>query len=69
VRRDEGRLHLTDNGNYILDCGIAPLDRPAELEREIRAVPGVVGTGLFLDMKPTVLLGLDNNRVEVREAT
>lgn len=68
VRRDEGRLHLTDNGNYILDCGIAPLDRPAELERNLLAIPGVVGTGLFLDMKPTVLLALDNNRVEVREA-
>ncbi|MEX0676060.1 MAG: ribose-5-phosphate isomerase RpiA [Pirellulales bacterium] len=68
VRRDEGRLHLTDNGNYILDCGIAPLDRPGDLERDLRAIPGVVGTGLFLDMKPTVLVWMDDNRVEVREA-
>jgi ribose 5-phosphate isomerase A len=68
VRLDEGRLHVTDNGNYILDCDIEPLARPAELERDIRAIPGVVGTGLFLDMKPTVLLGLDNDRVEVRQA-
>ena len=68
VRLDEGRLHVTDNGNYILDCEIAPLERPAELERNILAIPGVVGTGLFLDMKPTVLLGLADGRVEVRQA-
>lgn len=67
VRIDEGRLHVTDNGNYIVDCGIGPLAQPEELERNILAIPGVVGTGLFLNMKPTVLLGLDNNRVEVRE--
>jgi ribose 5-phosphate isomerase A len=67
LRRDGDKPHVTDNGNYILDCRIAPLDRPQELEREILAVPGVVGTGLFLDMRPTVLVGI-GNRVEVREA-
>jgi ribose 5-phosphate isomerase A len=67
LRRDDGKPHLTDNGNYILDCRIAPVDRPDELERNILAIPGVVGTGFFLNMKPTVLLGTDDGRVEVRE--
>jgi ribose 5-phosphate isomerase A len=66
LRRDGDKPHVTDNGNYILDCRIAPLDRPHELERDILAVPGVVGTGLFLDMRPTVLVGT-GDRVEVRE--
>lgn len=66
LRRDGDEPHVTDNGNYILDCRIAPLDRPHKLEQDILAIPGVVGTGLFLDMRPTVLVGT-GDRVEVRE--
>ena len=68
LRRVAEEPYLTDNGNYIVDCRIAPLDRPEELERNIRAIPGVAGTGLFLGMKPTVLVGMSDDRVEVREA-
>jgi ribose 5-phosphate isomerase A len=67
LRHTASGPYVTDNGNYILDCRIAPLDRPEELDRDILAIPGVVGTGLFLNMKPTVLLGT-GERVEVREA-
>jgi ribose 5-phosphate isomerase A len=55
-RLQEGRLFLSDNGHPILDCRIAPLRQPAELEQAIRAIPGVVGTGLFLGMAHTVLI-------------
>jgi ribose 5-phosphate isomerase A len=44
----DGRLFVTDNGNHILDCRTGPIDDPARLEAAIRAIPGVVGTGLFL---------------------
>jgi len=54
-----GRLFVTDNGNHILDCGIKPLADPASFEAEVRAIPGVVGTGLFLGMADTVLVGDD----------
>lgn len=59
VRRDdrhEGRPFVTDNGNLILDCGIDPPDDPAAFERAIRAIPGVVDTGLFLGTADVVLL-------------
>jgi ribose 5-phosphate isomerase A len=67
LRLDGDKPYLSDNGNCILDCRVAPLERPEELEREIRAIPGVVGTGLFLGMRPTVLVG-KGDCVEVREA-
>jgi ribose 5-phosphate isomerase A len=51
------RLFVTDNSNHILDCEIAPIARPVELEAKIRAIPGVVATGLFLGMADTVLIG------------
>jgi ribose 5-phosphate isomerase A len=53
----DGQLFTTDNGNNILDCGVSPIRDPAELEARIRAIPGVVGTGLFLGMADTVLTG------------
>jgi ribose 5-phosphate isomerase A len=55
----DGRLFQSDNGNAILDCGTGPIARPAELEAAIRAIPGVVGTGLFLGMADMVLIGDD----------
>jgi ribose 5-phosphate isomerase A len=57
----DGRLFLTDNGNYILDCQIGPIPDATRLEQEIRAIPGVVGTGLFLGMADTVLVGDRND--------
>lgn len=48
---------LTDNGNHILDCAIDPIVDAKKLELEIRAIPGVVGTGLFLGMAHRVFVG------------
>ena len=50
----------TDNGNYILDCKIGPLIDPFDFEARAEAIPGVVGTGLFLGMASVVLVGDDN---------
>jgi ribose 5-phosphate isomerase A len=54
---EDGRPALTDNNNHILDCGTDPIPDAARLEADIRAIPGVVGTGLFLGMAGTVLVG------------
>jgi ribose 5-phosphate isomerase A len=59
------RRFITDNGNYILDCQVNALANPAETEARILAIPGVVGTGLFLGMAHTVLIQ-DGDRVDVR---
>jgi ribose 5-phosphate isomerase A len=56
----DGKRALTDNGNYILDCAIprtALILRPAEIEAKILAIPGVLGTGLFLGMTDVLLVG------------
>ncbi len=56
LRTADGTPFVTDNGNLILDCDIAPLDDPAALERAIRGIPGVVDTGLFLGTASLVLV-------------
>lgn len=57
---ENGAPFFTDNGNYILDCMIAPILHPEQFEEHVRAIPGVVGTGLFLGMADLVLVGDDD---------
>ena len=58
---------VTDNGNNILDCGTNPIGDAAALEANIRNIPGVVGTGLFLRLADTVLVGSGNEFRMVEE--
>ena len=58
-----GQLFVTDNGNHILDCAVEPIPDPPAFEAHARAIPGVVGTGLFLGMADTVLVGDDAFRL------
>jgi ribose 5-phosphate isomerase A len=63
----DGKPFVTDNGNCILDCAVGPIADAAALEASLRAIPGVVGTGLFLGMADAVLVGdEDFNLVEER---
>jgi len=60
VRREGtgGAPFTTDGGHYILDCRFhGAMADPHDAERTLRARPGVVGTGLFLDMRPEVIVG------------
>ena len=64
-REVDGKLYVTDNGNHILDVAVSRIPSPAEFERSILEIPGVVGTGLFVRMAHTVLIQ-DGDKVEVR---
>lgn len=59
LRMDEqDEPFISDGGHYILDCRFAEgiLD-PHFVDRELRARPGVIETGLFLGMAPEVIVG------------
>ena len=62
------RPFITENGNIILDCVLPePLPDPVaarELHRRLRAIAGVVDTGLFLGTASEVLVGHPDGRVE-----
>lgn len=61
----DGKPYRTDNGNAILDLRApGPLEHPQELERELRAITGVVETGLFIGMTRRVFVGLPDDKVE-----
>jgi ribose 5-phosphate isomerase A len=56
LRTSAGVPVVTDNGNHIADCAVRAIEAPAAFARDLRAVPGVVDTGLFLGTTDLVLV-------------
>ena len=69
LREDgSGRVYRTDNGNEILDCAFAAgIPDPAETERRLAGIPGVVESGLFVGMADVVVIGDETGDCEVLE--
>ena len=65
VRRRDGTEARTDNGNALLDCrapeGIAD---PAALDAVVALMPGVVDTGLFVDLADLAILGASDGTLQ-----
>jgi ribose 5-phosphate isomerase A len=59
LREGKGKVGpiITDNGNVILDVDFGLIRRPAELARNLKAISGVVETGLFVDMADAAYFG------------
>lgn len=55
-RRDSDDAYITDGGHYILDCAFGAIAAPAPLGLALRAIPGVVEHGLFLDLAKAAIL-------------
>lgn len=55
-RQHEGRPFVTDSGNFILDVSAGVISDPEALDREMKAVPGVVETGLFVKRADVVVV-------------
>ncbi|MGO9644214.1 MAG: ribose 5-phosphate isomerase A [Candidatus Bathyarchaeia archaeon] len=51
---------ITDNGNFLLDADFGRIQNPTLLERHLKAIPGLLETGLFLNMVDKVYVGLNN---------
>ncbi len=56
LRVQDERPFVADNFNVIIDCAPGPIEDPARLEQAIRAIPGVIDTGLFLGTADLVVV-------------
>lgn len=65
LRMKDGTVFWTDDGNHVIDLHIGRIDDPCALHRELKLMPGVVETGLFIDMAKVLVIGKDGT-VEVR---
>ena len=62
VRMGGGKLGpvVTDNGNLIVDADFGAIHEPRRLETELKAIPGVIETGLFLGYADIAYLGTED---------
>ncbi len=56
LRRKNGEPWMTDAENYIYDVRAGAIEEPAELERALALLPGVVDTGLFVARADRVIV-------------
>jgi ribose 5-phosphate isomerase A len=52
-----GEPFITDGGHYILDCAFGEIPSPADLDRQLDSVVGLVEHGLFIGMTSQVIVG------------
>ncbi|NHC33586.1 ribose-5-phosphate isomerase RpiA [Scytonema millei] len=48
---------ITDQGNMVIDVRFDAIDNPAELERTLNNIPGVLENGIFVNCTDLVLIG------------
>ncbi|MHA1660839.1 MAG: ribose 5-phosphate isomerase A [Promethearchaeota archaeon] len=54
---------VTDNGNFIIDTHFGIINNPSELNDKILHIPGVVETGLFLNMAFKAYIGQEDGKI------
>lgn len=63
LRKHDGADFISDNGNLILDCGVKEIHNPARLDRDLKEIPGVIGTGIFASMASMVLVANASGKI------
>jgi ribose 5-phosphate isomerase A len=59
IREGKGKAGpvVTDNGNFIIDLDAGVIENPKKLDAQLKSIPGVVETGLFIDLADIVFVG------------
>ncbi|KKD36608.1 ribose-5-phosphate isomerase RpiA [Limnoraphis robusta Tam1] len=59
---------ITDQGNMVIDVKFDSIDNPAELEKTLNNIPGVLENGLFVGVADVILVGeIKDGKPLVRE--
>ncbi len=56
VRERDGRPYASDNGNNILDWNHGTIEDPTALEKQLKAMTGVVDSGIFANVANCVIV-------------
>jgi ribose 5-phosphate isomerase A len=57
LRLREGKPFVTDLGHFIIDCALGEIPDPRRADALLNTVPGVVDTGLFIQVAKLCLIG------------
>ena len=68
LRYRKDNIYVTDHDHYVLDCHFGMITDPLQLNVKLKEIPGVVETGLFLQMADLALIGYADGTIrEVSE--
>ena len=69
LRASKGKVGaaVTDNGNYLIDVDFGPIGNAKELNQQLKFIPGIVETGLFIGLTDRVYLGKKDGIVELKK--
>ena len=67
IRVKDGGNFVTDEGNFILDLNIGHVSNIHLLESNLKQIPGVVETGLFLDMADIIIIGKGETTITLKK--
>jgi ribose 5-phosphate isomerase A len=65
LRQKNGQPFITDHHHYILDCECEKIEDAILLNNDLHNIPGVVETGLFINMASRAIVGYEDERIEV----
>lgn len=65
LRKNAKGVFVTDHGHYILDCYYEKIADPEMLNTALHLIPGVVETGLFINMANKAIIGYEDGSVKM----
>ncbi|MEM4091141.1 MAG: ribose-5-phosphate isomerase A, partial [Thermoplasmatales archaeon] len=65
IRKVTGKIYVTDNKNYIIDCKNLNFENTEVLYKKLKYIPGVVEVGLFIGFIDTLLIGKEDKVEEI----
>ena len=60
-RLKDGKLFVTDGANHIIDLHLEKIENPKKLHDELKAMAGVIETGLFLNIAKKVIVAWEDS--------
>lgn len=64
LRQKNSETYITDHGHYILDCHFDEIKKPDELNQSLHLIPGIIETGLFINMCNMAIIGYPDGNVQ-----
>lgn len=70
LREAKGKVGpvVTDNGNFIVDVDFGHINAPKEMDSQLKSIPGIIETGLFVQMADIVYVGTRVGTVQKLES-
>ena len=57
---------ITDQGNMIVDAKFIDIENPAEMEKNLNNIPGILENGIFSGLATEIIIGKISEEMEIK---